>query len=98
MTHSLWCLKLSLLTFYSRLVEHVAWGKPVIRVLWWTIMLTFLGVLITTVAECRPLHLYFPPLPASSAFATDSFIVGHGNSSRTETVSSTYVSDPYIAD
>ncbi|KAH8686371.1 hypothetical protein BGZ61DRAFT_533913 [Ilyonectria robusta] len=59
----LWSLKLCLLSFYSRFVSHLKWGKVATITLWWTIMFTFVGVLITTLAECRPLHLNWDIVP-----------------------------------
>ncbi|KPM39234.1 hypothetical protein AK830_g7359 [Neonectria ditissima] len=53
----LWCLKLALLAFYSRFIYVFRWGKPVATALWAFIALSFVAVLITTLAECRPLSL-----------------------------------------
>lgn len=55
---SLWCLKLGLLAFYSRFIDVFRWGKSVADALWWFIVVTFVAVLITILAECRPLSLY----------------------------------------
>ncbi|CAH0052573.1 unnamed protein product [Clonostachys solani] len=52
----LWCLKLCLLSFYTRFVDPLEWGKKVITTLRWVICLTFIAVLISTVAECHPLQ------------------------------------------
>ncbi|SPJ70988.1 uncharacterized protein FTOL_00716 [Fusarium torulosum] len=53
----LWCLKLGLLAFYSRFIDVFRWGKSVADALWWFIIATFVAVLITILAECRPLSL-----------------------------------------
>ncbi|KAH7120717.1 hypothetical protein EDB81DRAFT_814601 [Dactylonectria macrodidyma] len=53
----LWCLKLCLLSFYSRFVHVLLWGKAAYLALWWFVVLSFLIILIPTLAECRPLHL-----------------------------------------
>ncbi|KAH7146935.1 hypothetical protein B0J13DRAFT_584370 [Dactylonectria estremocensis] len=52
----LWSLKLCLLAFYSRFISHLRWGKITIAMSWWAIILTFVGVVIATLTECRPLH------------------------------------------
>lgn len=54
---SLWMLKLCLLTFYSRFVSILPWGTLAIRMLRWFIVLSFGAVVVTTLAECRPLAL-----------------------------------------
>ncbi|KAM5344897.1 hypothetical protein ACJ41O_010759 [Fusarium nematophilum] len=54
---SLWCLKAALLSFYSRFVQSMSWGKMAVRVLWWFLALTCLAVLVATLAECRPISL-----------------------------------------
>ncbi|KAH7147045.1 hypothetical protein B0J13DRAFT_553120 [Dactylonectria estremocensis] len=59
----LWLLKLCLLTFYSRFISHLKWGKVAITTLWWAIIFTFVGVVIATMTECRPLHLTWDILP-----------------------------------
>ncbi|CAI6087157.1 unnamed protein product [Clonostachys chloroleuca] len=53
----LWCLKLCLLSFYTRFVDPLEWGKKVITTLRWVICLTFIAVLISTLTECHPLQL-----------------------------------------
>ncbi|KAM6513518.1 hypothetical protein FALCPG4_015923 [Fusarium falciforme] len=53
----LWCLKLCLLSFYSRFVHVLPWGKAAFHALWWFIALSFVIILIPTLIECRPLHL-----------------------------------------
>ncbi|KAH7140916.1 hypothetical protein EDB81DRAFT_67651 [Dactylonectria macrodidyma] len=59
----LWSLKLCLLTFYSRFVNHLRWGKIATAILWWTIILTFIGVVIATLAECQPMSLSWVIIP-----------------------------------
>lgn len=61
--NSLWILKLCLLTFYSRFVGPLSWGKTVITGLWWFILATFCAVLIATLTECQPLYLYVEAAP-----------------------------------
>lgn len=61
--NSLWMLKLCLLTFYTRFVGPLSWGKTVIRTLWWMILVTFVTILIVTLTECRPLHLAWDLAP-----------------------------------
>ncbi|KAF4448081.1 hypothetical protein F53441_8473 [Fusarium austroafricanum] len=53
----LWVLKLGLLAFYSRFIDVFRWGKAVTDAVWWFIILSFIAVLITILAECRPLYL-----------------------------------------
>ncbi|KAF4464083.1 hypothetical protein FALBO_9086 [Fusarium albosuccineum] len=53
----LWCLKLGLLAFYTRFINVFPWGKVVAQTLWAFIVFTFVAVVITTLAECRPLSL-----------------------------------------
>lgn len=53
----LWILKLCLLTFYTRFVGPLSWGRAVIRTLWWVILATFIAVVAATLTECRPLSL-----------------------------------------
>ncbi|KAH7000406.1 hypothetical protein EDB80DRAFT_723920 [Ilyonectria destructans] len=55
----LWCLKLGLLGFYSRFVHVFPWGKRVVNALYTFIVITFVAVLITTLAECRPLSRFW---------------------------------------
>ncbi|KAG9251037.1 uncharacterized protein F5Z01DRAFT_677286 [Emericellopsis atlantica] len=57
----LWCLKLCLLAFYSRFINTLDWGKRAATISWWFIVVTFVGVVIATVSECRPLHLFVHP-------------------------------------
>ncbi|KAF2177338.1 hypothetical protein K469DRAFT_742554 [Zopfia rhizophila CBS 207.26] len=59
----LWCLKLCLMNFYSRFVDVFRWGKKAAAALWWTIVITFFVILIPTLAECRPMNLYWDPDP-----------------------------------
>lgn len=60
---SLWILKLCLLTFYTRFVGPLSWGRVVIRTLWWIILATFVAVVIATLTECRPLSLAWQLAP-----------------------------------
>ncbi|KAH6884888.1 hypothetical protein B0T10DRAFT_492941 [Thelonectria olida] len=53
----LWSLKLCLLNFYSRFVHVLRWGEGASRALWWFIVISFVIVLITTLADCQPMHL-----------------------------------------
>lgn len=57
---SLWSLKLCLLNFYARFVHILHHGYLATQILWWFIVVSFFVVLIPTLAECRPLHLYAP--------------------------------------
>ncbi|KAM5359556.1 hypothetical protein ACJZ2D_014364 [Fusarium nematophilum] len=59
----LWLLKLCLLTFYSRFGSHVRWWKVAVATLWWAIILTFVGVVMATLMECRPLHFTWDIVP-----------------------------------
>ncbi|KAH7146600.1 hypothetical protein B0J13DRAFT_552338 [Dactylonectria estremocensis] len=59
----LWSLKLCLLAFYSRFISHLRWGKVALATSWWAIILTFVGVVIATLTECRPLHLTWDVVP-----------------------------------
>jgi uncharacterized membrane protein len=59
----LWTFKLCLLSFYSRFIGPLDWGKRVIRVLWWLVLLSFVAVLVATLTECRPLYLAWELAP-----------------------------------
>ena len=50
-------LKLCLLTFYTRFVGPLSWGRIAIRTLWWLIIVSFDGIVIATLTECQPLSL-----------------------------------------
>lgn len=53
----LWVLKLGLLAFYSRFISVFHWGKAVVNTLWVFIVASYIAVVVSTVAECRPLSL-----------------------------------------
>jgi hypothetical protein len=59
----LWSLKLCLLSFYSRFMDALDWGQTAVRALRIFIITTFVAVLITVLAECRPLHLVWDLAP-----------------------------------
>ncbi|KAH7305180.1 hypothetical protein B0I35DRAFT_113795 [Stachybotrys elegans] len=61
---SLWCLKISLLTFYARFVDPLVWGHHVVRGAWCLLIASFITVLIVTLTECQPLSLAWQLAPA----------------------------------
>ncbi|KAF4472789.1 hypothetical protein FALBO_297 [Fusarium albosuccineum] len=54
---SLWCLKAALLSFYSRFVHVMSWGKMAVMALWWLLAVTCIIVVTATLVECRPISL-----------------------------------------
>lgn len=64
--HSTWTLKLVSLEFFSRLVSSRRW-----RLTLWSmrlaLLLTFLAIIIATLAECRPFSTYWTVLPTPPA-------------------------------
>ncbi|KAM5349007.1 hypothetical protein ACJ41O_008830 [Fusarium nematophilum] len=68
----LWCLKLCLLSFYSRFVHVLPWGRAAFLALWWFVVVSFLIILIPTLTECRPLYLR---LPLILLFCVGGFVV-----------------------
>jgi hypothetical protein len=53
----LWCLKMCIGTFYLRLTARANYLKKSGLFLHWFIVLTFLGVFLSIMLECRPLNL-----------------------------------------
>ncbi|KAF5003087.1 hypothetical protein FDECE_10346 [Fusarium decemcellulare] len=53
----LWCLKAALLSFYSRFVHVMSWGKMAVTTLWWLLAITCIIVFTATLVECRPISL-----------------------------------------
>jgi hypothetical protein len=56
--NSLWCLKFCLLSFYSRIAIGSTYLNKTSRAMWWSLVITFIGVILATLVECRPLSLY----------------------------------------
>ncbi|ENH70891.1 hypothetical protein FOC1_g10003346 [Fusarium oxysporum f. sp. cubense race 1] len=54
---SLWILKAALLSFYSRFVRVTNWGKTTVKVLWCLLFVSCLVVIVSILAECRPISL-----------------------------------------
>jgi hypothetical protein len=54
---SLWCLKFCLLSFYSRMMLGSSYLRKSSQAMFWSLVLTFIGVLLATLLECRPLSL-----------------------------------------
>ncbi|EAS32343.3 uncharacterized protein CIMG_03367 [Coccidioides immitis RS] len=57
----LWCMKLCLLQFYSRLENGSNRVHRARRALWYFIVVSFLVIVLATLLECRPLSLYWAP-------------------------------------
>lgn len=57
-SYSLWILKAALLSFYSRFVRVTNWGKTTVKVLWCLLFVSCLVVIVSILAECRPISLY----------------------------------------
>ena len=55
--NSLWCMKLGILGFYKRLKQGLTAKNNGIWMIWWTLMATFLIIILATLLECRPLHM-----------------------------------------
>ncbi|EXK29585.1 hypothetical protein FOMG_14053 [Fusarium oxysporum f. sp. melonis 26406] len=53
----LWILKAALLSFYSRFVRVTNWGKTTVKVLWCLLFVSCLVVIVSILAECRPISL-----------------------------------------
>ncbi|CVL05114.1 uncharacterized protein FMAN_13057 [Fusarium mangiferae] len=53
----LWILKAALLSFYSRFVRVTSWGKATVKVLWCLLFVSCLVVIVSILAECRPMSL-----------------------------------------
>ncbi|KAI1024336.1 hypothetical protein LB503_007036 [Fusarium chuoi] len=57
----LWILKAALLSFYSRFVRVTSWGKATVKVLWCLLFVSCLVVIVSILAECRPMSLACMP-------------------------------------
>ena|SRR6266487_4580877 len=55
--NSLWCMKLGIVGFYKRLKQGLSTKNYGIRIIWWTLMTTFLIIVMATMLECRPLQM-----------------------------------------
>lgn len=55
----LWCLKMTIGTFYVRLTDRANYMRKSGKILHWFIFLTFLAVFLSTLLECRPLNLFW---------------------------------------
>jgi ABC-type Na+ efflux pump permease subunit len=54
----IWAMKFCILAFYSRLVEQLRHYQRFIRPIWWLLVLTFMGSILSTYLECRPFNQY----------------------------------------
>ena len=54
-----WCLKMCLITFYLRMTARVNYLRRSGMFLHWFIVLTFVGVFLSIMLECRPLSLFW---------------------------------------
>ena len=54
-----WLQCMLLLLFYRSLLGHVYWIRMAIRLCWALLGSTFVAVILLTLLECRPLHLYW---------------------------------------
>jgi hypothetical protein len=65
----LWILKNTILEFFRRLTD-VSWERSYQHALWgvrWTLILTFIAVVISDLAECQPFTHYWQVLPDPGA-------------------------------
>ena len=51
---SIWIMKICIVEFYMRLTDGLQPYGLWLRVLWWVIVATFCGVVLSTLLECRP--------------------------------------------
>ncbi|KAF2096908.1 hypothetical protein NA57DRAFT_78498 [Rhizodiscina lignyota] len=54
-----WCLKLCILSFYFRITDESTYMSRGLRITFWSIVLTFVGIILATVLECRPLSMFW---------------------------------------
>lgn len=72
-----WLQCVLLLLVYRRLLGNIRWVQLSIKICWGVIATTWLAVVMTTLLECRPLHLYwqlYPP-PGSCVRAYGQLLV-----------------------
>ncbi|KAI1077804.1 hypothetical protein F5B20DRAFT_253301 [Whalleya microplaca] len=62
-TAVLWLQICILLVFYSRITSGLGWARLMINGTWAAVVLTFVAVILATLLECRPIHLYWQTSP-----------------------------------
>ncbi|KAI9706075.1 MAG: hypothetical protein M1836_005481 [Candelina mexicana] len=71
----LWICKFSVSEFLHRLIKHF-WRKSYavgLRIVRWTLAITFLAVVIGTLAECHPFHRYWQVVPDPGSHCRSGF-------------------------
>lgn len=53
---SIWCMKFSILAMYTTIVGGLCEYKRFIKYIWATLLLTWVGIIIVTLFECRPFN------------------------------------------
>ncbi|KAF8540184.1 hypothetical protein BDD12DRAFT_834157 [Trichophaea hybrida] len=59
----IWAMKFCVLSFYSRLVEQLRHYQRFIYPIWWLLVATFTGSILSTYLECRPFNHYWQVVP-----------------------------------
>ncbi|KAF8250531.1 hypothetical protein K440DRAFT_165678 [Wilcoxina mikolae CBS 423.85] len=59
----IWTMKFCVLSFYSRLVEQLRHYQRFISPIWWLLVATFTGSILSTYLECRPFNHYWQVVP-----------------------------------
>ncbi|KAI1750553.1 hypothetical protein F4782DRAFT_532455 [Xylaria castorea] len=62
-TTILWLQVAILLLFYTRITYGVGWVAWVVKITWATVAVTFIGNILLTFLECRPISLYWQITP-----------------------------------
>ncbi|KAK5626637.1 hypothetical protein RRF57_002352 [Xylaria bambusicola] len=62
-TAIIWLQTCILLIFYSRITRGVNWVAKVVTVTWALVGATFIGIILVTFLECRPISLYWQTSP-----------------------------------
>ncbi|KAI6086492.1 hypothetical protein F4821DRAFT_128139 [Hypoxylon rubiginosum] len=59
LTVILWLQICLLLLFYSRITSGITWTDRLTKTAWWTLLLTFIAIVLATFLECHPIELYW---------------------------------------
>ncbi|KAH8596211.1 hypothetical protein B0O99DRAFT_621274 [Bisporella sp. PMI_857] len=62
----LWCMKMCLLELYLRISAGLQFYRNIGLAIRWSLYLTFVGIVLATTLECRPLHLAWNGDPAGA--------------------------------
>lgn len=62
-TASCWLQICLLLRFYTSMMYSIPWVARMIKLTWFATITTFIAVVLTTLLECRPFHLYWQISP-----------------------------------